>query len=392
MRYGSVCSGIEAASVAWSPLGWKPEWLCEFAPFPSAVLRYRYPDVVNLHDMLNIEKKEIYHERPIDLLVGGTPCQSFSVAGIRKGLDDARGNLALKFCQILRDKQPRWFIWENVPGVLSSNGGRDFAAILSGFRECGYGFSYRVLDAQHFGVPQRRRRVFVVGYLGDWRPPAAVLFERESLYGNTEPSRKKTEDTPSFTLSGFGAYREGVGTLKASGGDLGGGSENLIYSVQGNLIGRSDSASPNGLGVQEDVSYTLNATDRHVVLAINTMTVFGRPSDDLKPRMGMGIGQENDPQNTLSANHSHGVFHQNVLRKHTPRECERLMGFPDDWTLVPYRGKPAEECLDGPRYTACGNSMAVPVMKWLGWRVDTVSKLILANEGLFEMSRHNNLP
>ena len=368
MIYGSVCSGIEAATVAWKPLGWSPEWFCEFAPFPSAVLKDRYPDVENLHDMLKIEKKETYHERPIDLLVGGTPCQSFSVAGLRGGLDDARGNLALKFCQILRDRQPRWFVWENVPGVLSSNEGRDFTAILSGFRECGYEFAYRILDAQYFGVPQRRRRVFVVGYLGDWRPPAAVLFERESMYGHPPPSREKREETPCFTPSGFGGYREGVGgTLTASGGDLGGGSDNLIYSVQGSLIGRGEKSGPNGLGVQRDIAYTLNATDHHAVC-------FEPRSPDGHPRI---VGDISPTLNTMSGGQREPCLYKGrIVRKFTPRECERLMGFPDDWTLVPYRGKPREECPDGPRYTACGNSIAIPPLHWLGSRIDTVEGLL----------------
>jgi len=225
--YGSVCSGVEAATVAWHSLGWKPAWFCEFDKFPSAVLSHHYPDVPNLNDMTKIEERKEYNDQTINLLVGGTPCQSFSVAGLRKGLDDDRGNLALKFCEILRDKQPRWFVWENVPGVLSSNEGRDFAAILSGFSECGYGFAYRVLDAQYFGVPQRRRRVFVVGCLGNWKAAAAVLFEQESLHGNYPPSRKAGKNTAGFTSSGFAKYSEGVGTLRAEGGDLGGGSETL---------------------------------------------------------------------------------------------------------------------------------------------------------------------
>lgn len=370
ISYGSVCSGIEAASVAWGGMGWKPEWFCEFSPFPSAVLRHRFPSVVNLHDMLHIEKKETYHDRSIDLLVGGTPCQSFSVGGLRKGLDDARGNLALKFCQILRDRQPRWFIWENVPGVFSSSGGRDFHSILSGFRECGYQFGYRVLDAQYFGVAQRRERVFVVGYLGDWRPPAAVLFEEKSLHKNRKPSRSTRKNA---------ARANGEGDT----GDAG----QLTYSIQGNMIGRADNAGPNGLGVQKDVSYTLTALDRHAVLAINTMTAFGRPSDDLNPRMGIGVSQDGDPQNTLSASHKHAVFYENILRYHTPIECERLMGFPDDWTKVPYRNKPLEECSDDPRYTAIGNSMAVPVMAWLGQRIDLVDRMILENKELFEQSQ-----
>jgi DNA-cytosine methyltransferase len=194
MKYGSVCSGIEAASVAWHNLGWEPQWFSEIEQFPSDVLKHRFPTVPNLGDMTTINQNPIADERPIDLLVGGTPCQSFSVAGLRKGLDDPRGNLMLTFLSIADKLRPKWIVWENVPGVLSSNGGKDFGTFLGALGELGYGFAYRVLDAQHFGVAQRRRRVFVVGYLGDWRVAAAVLFERESLQGNTKPSRKKREE------------------------------------------------------------------------------------------------------------------------------------------------------------------------------------------------------
>ncbi len=203
MLFGSVCSGVEAASVAWADLGWKAAWLSEIDKFPSAVLKHHFPEIPNLGDTLKIRERKTYLERPIQLLVGGTPCQSFSIAGLRKGLDDERGNLAFEFCRILAEKRPRWFLWENVPGVLSNNEGRDFASILSGFRECGYGFAYRVLDAQHFGVPQQRRRVFVVGYLGDWRPASAVLFEREGLFGNFTPRPKKREGIARATEGGI---------------------------------------------------------------------------------------------------------------------------------------------------------------------------------------------
>lgn len=154
MIYGSVCSGIEAATAAWHPLGWKPAFFSEIEPFPRAVLSHHYPDTPLHGDFTTIGADEY---GPIDLLVGGTPCQSFSIAGLRGGLDDDRGNLALEFLRLADRKRPRWLVWENVPGVLSSNGGRDFGAILGGMVELGYGFAYRVLDAQHFGVPQRRR-------------------------------------------------------------------------------------------------------------------------------------------------------------------------------------------------------------------------------------------
>lgn len=187
MRFLSVCSGIEAASVAWAPLGWTAVAYSEIEPFPCAVLAHHYPDTPNWGDMTKYKE---WPDADIDLLCGGTPCQSFSVAGLRKGLDDPRGNLMLTYLAIAGRYRPKWVVWENVPGVLSSNKGRDFGAFLGMLGQLGYGFAYRVLDAQYFGVPQRRRRVFVVGYLGDWRAAAAVLFERHSLSGHPAPSRE----------------------------------------------------------------------------------------------------------------------------------------------------------------------------------------------------------
>ena len=187
MRFLSVCSGIEAASVAWTPLGWEAVAFSEIEPFPCAVLAHHYPSVPNWGDMTKFQE---WPDADVDLLCGGTPCQSFSVAGLRKGLADPRGNLMLTFGAIAAKYRPRWLVWENVPGVLSSNGGRDFGAFLGMLGQLGYGFAYRVLDAQYFGVPQRRRRVFVVGCLGDWRRAAAVLFERQSMSGDSAPSRE----------------------------------------------------------------------------------------------------------------------------------------------------------------------------------------------------------
>ena len=203
MRYGSVCSGVEAATAAWHPLGWEPQWFSEIEKFPSAVLAHHYPDVPNLGDMTQFQE---WTNEPIDLLVGGTPCQSFSVAGLRKGLDDPRGNLMLTYLAIAERNKPRWLVWENVPGVLSSNRGRDFGTFLAALGKIGYGFAYRVLDAQYFGVAQRRRRVFVVGYLGDWRRAAAVLFERESMSGYPAPSREAREEVAPTVTQGANQY------------------------------------------------------------------------------------------------------------------------------------------------------------------------------------------
>lgn len=220
--YGSVCSGIEAASVAWHPLGWQAAWFSEIEPFACSVLDYRWPHVPNLGDMTKLTENATFNSRPIDLLVGGTPCQSFSVAGLRKGLDDPRGNLALEFLRIADRKRPRWVVWENVPGVLSSWSdaeedsqgdiwqSNDFDTFLAGLRYIGYGVAYRVLDAQFFGVPQRRRRVFVVGCLGDAAAARAVLFERHGLFGHLAQSQAAGQEPPRRAFSGFGGERDVV--------------------------------------------------------------------------------------------------------------------------------------------------------------------------------------
>ena len=239
MNYLSVCSGIEAAPCAWHDLGWNPVGFSEIEKFPSEVLKHHYPHVPNLGDMTKF--KEWNLGTNVDVFVGGTPCQSFSVAGLRKGLDDPRGNLMLTYLAIADRFRPKWLVWENVPGVLSSNNGEDFGTFLGGLGELGYGFAYRVLDAQYFGVAQRRRRVFVIGHLGDWRPAAAVLFERDSLQRNPPPSRKARERTAAFFESSLAQYRAADvgGTLKASGGVLGGGSETfLAQRVDGSTDGR----------------------------------------------------------------------------------------------------------------------------------------------------------
>ena len=211
MNYLSVCSGVEAASVAWKGLDWNPLAFSEIEKFPSEVLKHHYPNVENLGDMTNY-KEWNFGKQSVDVVVGGTPCQSFSVAGLRKGMEDPRGNLALTFCAILDKFRPKWFVWENVPGVLSSNKGRDFGSFLGAVAELGYGASYRVLDAQNFGVPQRRRRVFVVGHLGDWRPSAEVLFESESLSWDSDKSRKKRKDSASIPKGSTRVQGKGVAT------------------------------------------------------------------------------------------------------------------------------------------------------------------------------------
>ena len=241
MIYGSVCSGIEAATAAWHSLGWRPAFFSEIEKNSRLVLKHHYPDVPLHGDFTTIKDGDY---EPIRLLVGGTPCQDFSVAGLRKGIDGDRGNLSLQFVFLLKRLRPLWFLWENVPGVLSVNQGRAFSAFLGGVAECGYGFAYRVLDAQYFGLAQRRKRVFVVGYLGDWRRAAAVLFEQESLRWNTPPSRQAGETiTPTIRS---GAENGGRGHGARSGDSK----DELIAPVAGTLgartgrsIGAQDAAS-----------------------------------------------------------------------------------------------------------------------------------------------------
>ena len=319
MIYGSVCSGVEAATVAWHPLDWTPRFFSEIEKFPSAVLAHHYPGVPNHGDMTTFKE---WPDDPIDLLVGGPPCQSFSIAGLRKGLDDPRGNLMLTYLAIAARYRPRWLVWENVPGVLSSNRGRDFGTFLGALGQLGYGFAYRVLDGQYFGVAQRRRRVFVVGYLGDWRRAAAVLFERESLSGHPAPSREAGQDVAKTLTRGVGQRDASEGAKWGSNQWVDAGKAIITFGAQ-NSANQGDSVS-------EHVTPTLDKSKTPAVL-------------------------------------------QNLsVRRLTPRECERLQGFPDDYTLIQYRNKDAA---DGPRYKAMGNSMAVPVMRWIGERIQMVEDM-----------------
>ena len=363
MRYLSVCSGIEAATEAWHELGWLPEAFSEIEPFPCAVLKHHYPEVPNLGDMTKFKEWNI---GPIDLLVGGTPCQSFSVAGLREGLADPRGDLMLTFLAIARRHRPRWLVWENVPGVLSSNGGEDFACLLRGLAELGYGFAYRVLDAQHFGVAQRRRRVFVVGYLGDWHPAAAVLLERSSLSGHPAPSREKREGATPSPVPGVAncltnRMHKGINTTVDEG------QTPIIELPEVMCTLRSSGAGFDRPG---------NASTEH-----ETYIPMAKPiTAAFKGCQGSGaggIGYSEHLAPTLPAsdggNRTPTLLNGMAVRRLTPKECERLQGFPDDYTAIPWRGKQAP---DGPRYKALGNSMAVPVMRWIGKRIQQVEKIL----------------
>jgi DNA (cytosine-5)-methyltransferase 1 len=392
MNYLSVCSGIEAATVAWHPLGWNAVGFGEIEKFPCQVLAHHYPEVPNFGDMTKFKEWQI--ESDVNVLVGGTPCQSFSVAGLRKGLDDPRGNLMLTYLAIAAKHRPKWLVWENVPGVLSSNGGLDFASLLRGMGELGYGFAYRILDAQYFGVAQRRRRVFVVGYLGNWQRAAAVLFERHSLCGYPAPSREKgksiaTSTSKSTSVSSWPA--DISSTLDTTFGSKQG-LENqhvnagcpMFVPAVANTLGASPSchSSVNVASGQGDViafdvfnqdltravSKTVasrNDQDTASCVAVEQPIIVHGTQDPCVSDIAFAQGRNNGGENVM--------VQLMAVRRLTPTECERLQGFPDGYTDIKHGGKSTP---DGPRYKALGNSMAVPVMAWIGQRIQQVENIV----------------
>lgn len=487
--YGSVCSGIEAASVAWHPLGWRAEWLSEIEPFPSAVLAHRWPNVPNLGDMTKLARQVLAKTIPSpDVLVGGTPCQAFSVAGMRAGLADPRGALTIKYVELadaVDHVRPAGseciVVWENVPGVLSDKGNAFgcFLGALVGESDaiepaggkwtdagCVYGprraAAWRVLDAQYFGLAQRRRRVFVVASARAGFDPAAVLFESEGVRRDHPPRRGSPEDLAATVAGGArkrGGYstddipcvaktltagsrnsdREDCMNLIAFGGGANcqqtdvatalsahpGGTrmdaETETFIIAGTLQANGKAAgsatnqdAESGLlvvhGTQDpcvdsDTAHTLgrNHGQENAVLAFSCKD-YGGDAGELAPTLRAmghgeshanaggqvavafaiqagalrtnpligpdGVGVQADHAYTLEARAEvQAVQVASAVRRLTPRECERLQGFHDDYTLIPWRGKPAEQCPDGPRYKAIGNSKAVPVVRWIGKRI-----------------------
>jgi DNA (cytosine-5)-methyltransferase 1 len=533
MRYLSVCSGIEAVSVAWQPLGWQPAMFAEIDPFCCWLLRSRYRasrpifmpsphdaldrkearrraaairnvvalpadgDVLNAGDFTRIGVDDV---GTIDLLAGGTPCQSFSIAGKRAGLDDPRGNLTIEFARLADRLRPAWLVWENVPGVLSIDDGRTFGAFLGILVQLGYGIAWRILDAQFFGVPQRRRRIFVVGHSGDWRPAEAVLAEFHCLSGYPPPRREAGKDiAPTLSArahggGGPGSHFDLDGGLIPSTGDTShclnaGGmgrqdfeTETLLSVFQDSEFGVKEyptagvmragripehqmvvhslsadgfdasedgtgrgvpmvpvaictaHTQSNGSGFSDGIAHTLESGGAQAVAfnlrgrdggalpevsdaaslrastggSSNSYVAFsakdyGADVDDIAPTLrGMGhdashsngggqvavawsgeLTASSDVAGTLQRGGEGGradgvMTPQMAVRRLTPRECERLQGFPDDYTLVEYRGKLAA---DGPRYKALGNSMAIPVMRWIGQRIAAVDAILREQRG-----------
>ena len=263
MKYISLFSGIEAASVAWVPLGWEPVAFAEIEPFPSQVLAYRFPNVPNLGDVTKVDWSK--YRGKCDLIIGGSPCQSFSIAGLRKGLADPRGNLMLEYLRACEAVNPEWIIWENVPGVLSADGRRAFQTFIEAVVNLwpGGGCAWRVLDAQFFGVAQRRRRVFAVINTRDWRRAAAVLFDPESLPRDLEPNSKKREDI----AANYGYCAP-------------------TYSIPGSvMILRADHLSQNGTNVTQDLCHTLDCASQTPIVCIASGQANAETTEGISPTL-----------------------------------------------------------------------------------------------------------
>ena len=439
LTYLGLCEGISTATVAWKDL-MKPVGFAEIDEFPSAVLNHHYPNVPNFGDITKYKEWKL--ETDPDLVIGGTPCQSFSVAGLRGGLSDSRGNLTLTFVNILNRFRPKWFIWENVPGVFSSNKGRDFHSFTEGLQAIGYSIGWRVLDAQYFGLAQRRKRVFVVGNnTGDIRGIAEVLFERESLLRNLAQSRQARKKTTRKTGKSIAEdnkwpakvsntlearyFKDGgidnqhvnancpkfvpIDTVSAFSAHM---SEPMVHKDKsGTLQAKNPTAivyeahAQDARYRQQDVSPTIQA--RHCNMT-NTPLVYQSNQTDARvkdmgdtcqtviARWGTGgnnqplVQQDSDPKifqqnqrdevrymgedgnisgaltSDSGAKQTNYVHENSVIRRLTPVECERLQGFPDNYTQIPWKGKVKEDCPDSHRYKALGNAMAVPVIQFLG--------------------------
>lgn len=425
IRFGSVCSGIEAASVAWAPLGWEPAWLSEIEPFPCAVLAHHYPNVPNYGDMLKLPARirsgEV--EAP-EIFCGGTPCQAFSVAGLRNSLGDARGNLSLTFCEILnaidsiratQNLPPAIAFYENVPGILNTSDNA-FGCLLAGlagetvpleppggkWTDAGMvlgpqrAVAWRILDAQYFGLAQRRKRVFIIASARAGFNPGEILFEFDGEKRLAPPSREAGQTTtPDVNASLVGALcardykdvssdnacegkailsptysmiadvtpkvtHEIAGTLRADGG---GGivPASVAYALQGAGV---TSQNSHGMGHNKEVSFALNALDVHgVAVAPHVFKIRGGCEGGGKGYLG-----QDEQAFTVSCAQDQHVVTQYAVRRLTPVECERLQGFPDGYTNIPYRDK--ANAPDGPRYKALGNSWAVNVVRWIGGRIN----------------------
>lgn len=406
-------SGIGGFSLAARRAGFSVAAHCEIDQFPKAVLTHRFFNTPIFDDIKDINKRTFYEKtklEKIDIVVGGSPRQDFSVAGRQRGFDGDRSSLFLEQMRVARELGAEYIVWENVPGVLSSNGGRDFARILSEFTgwtiepqkfggvgcvrargEGDFGVFYRIYDSRFFGVPQRRRRIYLVARLGGLCPPE-ILFERGSLRGHSSAGTAQGKDVAAFANNGIGVYNSSrdAATLRVGGESKGGGS--TLVLTESSTTARADvptltAALSHSYNKQTPLLFENHAHDGRVeqkphspTLTSHCGTGGGNLPLVLNPDAvciaeniigrqdhngGNGVGAQQGVSYTLNTVGVHGVADGFGVRRLTPRECERLQGFPDDWTLVTYRGKPAEYCPDGPRYKACGNAVTVNVAQWV---------------------------
>jgi len=431
MRYLSLFSGIEAASMAWQPLGWQPVAFAEIEPFPCALLAQHYSGVPNLGDVAQITDAQIAALGRIDIVVGGSPCQDLSLAGKRQGLAGQRSGLFHQQIRIFNAAHTlcgaRWLVWENVPGAFSSHQGADFALVVGTMAGCqlpvppaGWGqegvalgehglLEWAVLDAQWFGLAQRRKRVFAVLDTGNWQGRAPILLERDSLRGNTAPRRQPGQgvatgvdasvdasewskaipeiamclnaggmgrrDAESETLIPVTAFQchggsvGEMGTLRATGSVQNGVPFTLaVHGSQDPIVSETTAHTLGRNQGQENVVYTLTERSRGDGKALEYHT-NGTANALLIPRTNEGL-----------------IAYRQAVRRLTPKECERLQGFPDDYTRIQWRGKPARLCPDSLRYRALGNSMAVPVMRWIGRRIDAAARATTNKPQLMEQT------
>lgn len=380
MKVGSLFSGVGGFDMGLEAAGMRVAWQVEIDPQARAVLRKHWPDVDLHEDVRDVGRHNL---EPVDLICGGFPCQDLSVAGRRAGLAGERSGLFYEFMRVVAELAPRWVLVENVPGLLSSNGGRDMGAVLGTLAELGYGYAYRVLDLQHFGVPQRRRRVFIVGHLGGFCPPE-ILFESESVPGHSPPGREAGEGVAALPASGAGTARTGnerteadliiaaTVTAKWANGTGGPAGDDVLHFVAHTLHGEGHDASEDGTGrgtplvaVPHHASHPNGGGQ--VAVAFQER---GRPD-------GRSLEYQPDVAYALTAPNDGGRGQErNILdtaaipRRLTPRECERLMGWPDDWTRYGVTDDGREvEMADSPRYRMCGNGVGAPVAEWIGRRI-----------------------
>lgn len=399
MKYLSLFSGVEAATVAWGDLYWEPVAFAEVDPFANAVLEHHYPEVPNLGDITAITEGDVAALGPIDIVIFGSPCQDLSVAGIRKGIDGSRSHLFFAAVDIVRWAERhggcRFALWENVPGALSTNRGADFGRVVGTLAGAGnldppkYGWGkegaavgdhglveWSVLDAQWFGVAQRRRRVFALLDLGDWagRPP--ILLEPEGLRGDSAPSREAGEGTSPAIAPSIGASGRGF----ARPGETRGQDPVVAVPFDTTQITSKGNYSRPKLG---DPCHPLAAGAHAPAVAYGGNNTRGPIDVATACNANGGSGRMDFESETFVAECVTGdvlpSIQQGVaVRRLTPTEYERLQGFPDGYTAIPWRGKPADRCPDGPRYKALGNSMAVPVVRWIGERIEAVQRVLEA--------------